>query len=233
MLAIAQLQRLLWREMTDDGGVLSPSPRLEAAFFSAPRHQFIGRYRTWYNQRWRYGDLDEIYSDVSLILVGDDNHAVISSASQPSYVLSLVDALDIQPGHRVLEIGSGCGWLCAVMGHLAGPEGRVTGIEILPELAQQSRDNLAELRNITIHCGDGRDGFEPSAPYDRVICTAAMTDVSGELLAQTAPGARLMLPISTGDATRCAVRLFEQTGNELKRIGEREGFFVPLVAAAL
>ena len=227
--AIDQMQRRLWREMVSEKGALrAPSTVIESAYFATPRHRYVSTYRTWDNPRWRAGDLGEVYSDNSLILVGDENAGAISSASQPSFILSLVDSLDIRPGHRILEIGSGCGWLVAIMAHLAGPDGRVYGVEILPELVRQSRQNLAEIRTATIHCADGRDGFPPSAPYDRIISTAAMPTIPPALLDQTAPGARLLLPIATGEATRCNVVLYERVSGGLAVIKAQDGYFVPL-----
>jgi protein-L-isoaspartate(D-aspartate) O-methyltransferase len=230
-LAIAQYQRRLWEDMQKEKGALrDSSPRLEAAYYATPRHQFIRHYRTWLNPQWRSGDLDEIYSDTSLILAGDDNASVVSTASQPSYVLDLVDSLDIRPGDRVLEIGSGCGWLLAVMAHLTGPTGRATGIEILPQLARQSRESLAHLRNVTVHAGDGKGGLPELAPFDKVIATAALATIPAALLDQTAPGARLLLPIACGDETRCDVNLYERAaGRGLVPLDSRQGFFVPMV----
>lgn len=229
-LAIAQYQRQLWREMQNEAGALrAPSSRLEAAFFATPRHRFVDRYRTWNDPRWRSGDLNEIYTDDSLILAGNENSAVLSSASQPSYVLSLVDALDIQPGHRILEIGSGCGWLLAIMAQLAAPDGHVSGVEIIPELVRQSRRNLAEISIANVHNADGRDGFAPSAPYDRIISTASMTTIPAALLSQTEPGALLLLPISTGITTQCNVTLYKRIASDLLAIETREGYFVPLI----
>lgn len=230
-LAIDQLQRQLWQAMTgDDGSLRNPPRALERAFFATPRHRFVQRFRTYENPLWRTPaeDLAGVYVDDALFLVADER-GVHSTASSPGFILSLVQTLDIQPGHRVLEIGSGCGWLVAVMAHLAGPDGRVYGIEILPELVRGSRTNLIEIRNTTIHCGDGREGFAPGAPYDRVIATAAMPTIPITLLQQTKPGARLLLPIAHGEAPRCAVALYERTDEGLATIEAREGYFVPMV----
>jgi protein-L-isoaspartate(D-aspartate) O-methyltransferase len=232
-LAISAYQRQLWRDMTTGEGVLrNASAALQAAYFATPRHRFVSTYRTWHNREWRSGDLAEIYSDDSLILVGDDNGAVISSASQPSYVLSLVQWLDVKPGNRVLDIGSGCGWLSAVMAWLVGPLGAVTGVEILPGLAAASRRNLEGVGNVEIITGDGMAGYAPRAPYDRIIATAGMPIIPGALAAQTAPGARLVLPIATGEATRCAVTLFERSAEGLEQIEARDGYFVPIASVS-
>jgi protein-L-isoaspartate(D-aspartate) O-methyltransferase len=91
------------------------------------------------------GQLADIYSDAVMIHVDAAGERLPSTNSQPSYVLWLLDQLDPRPGQRLLEIGSGSGWLAAVMAELVGKGGRVTGMEIIPELAAQSQADLRRL----------------------------------------------------------------------------------------
>ena len=91
------------------------------------------------------GELTDIYSDAIMIHVDAAGERLPSTNSQPSYVLWLLDLLDLRPGQRVLEIGSGSGWLAAVMARLVGKSGHVTGMEIIPELAAQSQADLGRL----------------------------------------------------------------------------------------
>lgn len=220
--------------MTQGEGVLrDPSPAIEAAFFAVPRHRFVQRFRTWNDPTWRTVEYAEVYTDEPIILAAGDGAAVASTCSMPSYILALVQWLDVRPGHRVLEIGSGCGWLAAVLGHLAGPAGHVVGVEFLADLAEASRRNLADIANVEIITGDGAAGYEPGAPYDRVIATAGMREIPGALMRQTKPGALLLLPIRTDPPTSaCIVRLFERIKDGLECVGERPGFFVPMQEAA-
>ena len=136
MQTVKQYQQALWQEILAGGALTGPAVAIRDAFFATPRHHFIGRYRTWHDPAWRSGDLAEIYRDISLILCGDDNTQVASSCSQPSYILGLAEWLDVRAGHSVLEVGSGSGWLVAILAYLVGPAGRVTGVEIIPELAE-------------------------------------------------------------------------------------------------
>lgn len=224
-------QQRLWRDMLARDALVAPSPALEAAYFATPRHRFIDRFRTWHNPVWRTGPLDDIYDDNSLILAGDSNDDVLSTCSMPSFILGLVDWLGIEPGHRVLEIGSGCGWLVAIMAHLAGERGHVTGVELIADLAKASRQALAGY-DVTIHAGDGSAGFPANAPYDRVIFTAAIAEIPPAFVGQMRLGGRLLAPIRMEEGgTAASVELFERREDGFVSIGSRPGFFVPLRAA--
>ena len=208
-----------------------PWEKVEKDYVFDPRHHFIGRYRTWHDPAWRSGDLTEIYRDISLILCGDDNAQVASSCSQPSYILGLTEWLDVQARHRVLEVGSGSGWLVAILAYLVGPAGRVTGVEIIPELAELSRAHLTGVMHAHIHTGDGSAGFAGDAPYDRVIFTAAQKALSPALQAQVRLGGLVLAPILTpesDEATKASVHLYKRTSSGIVLIGERPGYFVPL-----
>src|SRR5688572_33366305 len=91
----------------------------------------------------------------------------------------MLDLLDVQPGHRVLEIGAASGWNAGMLGHLAGPTGRVTAVEIVPELAAMAERQLAAagIRNVRVALGDGGGGWAEDAPYDRVIYTTSSPDL--------------------------------------------------------
>ena len=211
---------------------------LKAAVLATPRHRFVHRFRLPREDVLNDFDaeparhLAAIYSDQVLVHVDDAGEALASTNSQPSYILSLLDMLKLQPGHRVLEIGAGSGWLVALMAHLVGPQGHVTGVEILADLAALSRLDLAALglANVTIHAGDGTHGCAAGAPYDRVIITAATWDVPVALLDQVAEGGLLVIPIAQrgGD---CQVTLLRRTGNHLRAERSVLGFFVDLVGA--
>ncbi len=70
------------------------------------------------------------------MLYGEDDSNVLSTISQPSFVLRMLDMLQLRPGHRVFELGAGSGWNAALMGHLVGPEGQVFSLELIPEVAR-------------------------------------------------------------------------------------------------
>ena len=147
-----------------------PAP-IRDAVQAEPRHRFVHRYRVGDGPLRDFADhptrhLATIYSDQVLRHVAADGVPLPSSNSQPSYILWLLHLLDLQPNHRVLEIGSGSGWLAAVMAHLVGPRGHVTGIEIITDLAAQSQADLAaaNLENVTILAQDGTTRVTRPAP---------------------------------------------------------------------
>ena len=231
MQTVKQYQQALWQEILAGGAIAAPAAAIRDAFFATPRHHFIGRYRTWHDPAWRSGHLAEVYRDISLILCGDDNTQVASSCSQPSYILGLAEWLDVRAGHRVLEVGSGSGWLVAILAYLVGPAGQVTGVEIIPELAKSSRAHLAGVGHAHIHTGNGSAGFAGDAPYDRVIFTAAQKALSPALHAQVRTGGVVLAPIlapEPDEATKASVHLYKRTSSGMMLIGERPGYFVPL-----
>src|SRR5213080_3147334 len=130
--------------------------------------------------------------------------------SQPYIVAAMTAALHLQPGDRVLEIGTGCGYQAAVLSRLAK---EVFTIERRPELASTASATLTRLgyANAHVHCGDGTLGLPELAPFDAVLVAAAAPRVPQPLLAQLAEGGRLILPV--GDAEHQELRLIEKRGD--------------------
>ncbi len=116
--------------------------------------------------------------------------------SQPYVVAVMTEALALEPGDHVLEIGTGSAYQAAVLAQLVK---RVTTIEIVPELAQEAGERLAALgyENVEVVTGDGFAGWPPHAPYDAIIVTAAPAEVPPPLLEQLAVGGRLVIPVGT------------------------------------
>ena len=154
-----------------------------------------------------------------------------SSNSQPSYVLFLLHLLGLEQGQAVLEIGSGSGWLAAIMARLVGPEGRVTGIELIPDLAAQSRTDLAALGldNVQIITGDGTRGHADNTPYDRAMVTAATWTVPAALRDQIAESGRILVPVELRSGDGCDVTVFRRQGAALVAERAVPGWFVPLL----
>jgi protein-L-isoaspartate O-methyltransferase len=102
----------------------------------------------------------------------------------------------LSAGDNVLEIGAGTGWNSALMGHIVGSKGTVTTIDLDSDTAAFARENQARagVSNVEVICGDGGLGFEARAPYDGMIVTAQMPDVTPHLVRQLCPGARLVVP---------------------------------------
>jgi protein-L-isoaspartate(D-aspartate) O-methyltransferase len=117
--------------------------------------------------------------------------------SQPYVVAAMIEALAIKPSDRVLEVGSGSGYVLAILAEMLPITATVRGIEIIPELARRARHTLAELgyTNVEIREGDGSDGWPEAAPFDAILVSAAPREVPHALLEQLAPGGRLVLPV--------------------------------------
>jgi len=119
--------------------------------------------------------------------------------SAPHMVAIMAEALEAQPGMRVLEVGGGSGWHAAVIAGLVGPGGRVISVERVDELAQQARENLqaagyAGLVEVVV--GDGSVGHKSGAPYDRISVAAAAPRVPGSLVDQLSRNlGRLIVPV--------------------------------------
>lgn len=95
----------------------------QKAYLATPRHLFIKRYREWGMKDWNEVNEDnlkshlaKLYEDKALVLFGDDRYNVPSTISQPSFVLRMLDMLQLEPGQKVFELGAGSGWNAALIG---------------------------------------------------------------------------------------------------------------------
>jgi protein-L-isoaspartate(D-aspartate) O-methyltransferase len=120
------------------------------------------------------------------------------SISQPFVVALMTHLLQVQPDDRVLEIGTGSGYQAAVLSVLAR---EVYSVEIVPELGIKAAETMSRLgyANVATRIGDGYQGWDEHAPYDRIIVTAAPNHVPPALVAQLKPGGRLVIPIASAD----------------------------------
>jgi len=116
--------------------------------------------------------------------------------SQPYIVAFMTQALEPSPEHRVLEIGTGSGYQAAILGELVKD---VYTIEIVPELAERSRQRLEELgyKNVHVRAGNGYLGWPEHAPFDRIIVTAAPESVPPALVEQLRVGGLMAIPVGT------------------------------------
>lgn len=219
--------------------------RFRHAVATTPRHLFVHRFRISggpLRARDDEGslrdadaeiDLADIYSDAVMTHVDAAGERLPSTNSQPSYVLWLLHLLDLQPGQRVLEIGSGSGWLAAIMGRLVGESGQVTGIEVIPELAAQSRADLAGLGigNVSVLAIDGANGHPAGAPFHHAMITAGVWDLPVALFDQIADGGCVLVPIELrGGGCHVAVLRRGPAGFVAERAVP--GWFVPLLGPA-
>ncbi|WP_199849434.1 protein-L-isoaspartate O-methyltransferase [Blastococcus sp. Marseille-P5729] len=116
--------------------------------------------------------------------------------SQPTTVLRMLELLDVHPGHRVLDIGSGSGWTTAVLSRLVGESGTVIGVELEPALVSMGRENLGIRANARIEeAHDGVFGWPQAAPYDRILVSAMAEELPADLIDQLADGGLVVVPI--------------------------------------
>ena len=180
------------------------SKATQKAYLETPRHQFVRRYRQWGVKEWNEvneNNLEEhlatLYSDRALVLFGDDDNDVPSTISQPSFVLRMLDMLQLAQGQRVFELGAGSGWNATLMGNLVGPEGSVYSLELIPDAARNAAANVHRLGidNVKVIEGDGGEGYAAGAPYDRAIFTAGAYDLPRPLFEQIKEGGLLLIVI--------------------------------------
>ncbi len=119
--------------------------------------------------------------------------------SQPFIVALMTDLLDPEPGDRVLEVGTGCGYQAAVLAQLVAV---VYSVEFLSGLARSAESRLRELGydNVHVRAGDGCAGWPEQSPFDGILVTAGATRVPEALAEQLAPGGRLVIPVGGGRA---------------------------------
>lgn len=180
------------------------SEATQKAYLAIPRHQFVKRYRQWATKEWHEVNEDNLeehlamlYADRPLILSGNDDEDVLSTISQPSFVLRMLDMLQLERGHRAFELGAGSGWNAALMGDLVGPEGYVYSLELLPEVARTAAATIEArgIKNVKVIEADGGEGYEAGAPYDRAIFTAGAYDLPHHFLEQMKEGGLLLIVI--------------------------------------
>ena len=166
-------------------------PRVMSALRDVPRHLFLPGV-----------PLDEVYADEAIVTKRDDDGLPVSSSSQPALMALMLDQLDLKPGHRVLEIGAGTGYNAALIAHIVGQDGLVVTVDLDEDLTEAAREHLAAAGypQVLVRTGDGADGYQEQAPYDRIIATVALSDLPPAWLRQVAPGALIVLPFDVRGA---------------------------------
>lgn len=147
--------------------------------------------------------------------------------SQPYTVAFMLELLEPCEGQKILDIGSGSGWVSALLANIAGPLGKVYAIERIEELLEFSRENLKKYnyKNLKIILGDGYKGYKKEAPFDRIHVAAAARSVPKALKDQLAIGGKMVIPTKKND-----IRLIEKISKTKYTERIYPGFvFVPLI----
>ena len=128
------------------------------------------------------------------------------SVSQPFVVALMCEAACLEPKDRVLEIGAGSGYSCAILSRLVH---RVWTLERSPRLARFAGSRIAELglANVTVLRSDGTGGWPPAAPYDAILVTGSGLRIPETLKQQLAIGGRLVMPVGTPEGPQTLMRL--------------------------
>jgi len=191
------------RFLTDD--------RVETAFRNIPRHVFVPE-----------SEIDCAYYNEPLPIMKNQ------TISQPAVVSRMTEWLDVKNGQNVLEIGTGSGWQSGILSYLVG-NGTVYSIERHPQLVKFAQENLKKLKieNVHVVLGDGSIGYPKAAPYDRIIITAACTEVPLPLLEQLNENGLLLAPV--GDTSQSLI-LLQKTSKGIVEIKNQPNYvFVPLL----
>lgn len=204
-------RKLMVRRLTETGYI--SSMRVAKAMEIVERHRFLPA-----------GLHGEAYLDTPLH-IGEGQ-----TISAPHMVAMMAEALDLRPGHKVLEVGGGSGYHAAVMAELVRPEGRVYSMERLPGLAERARTSLAECGYsslVEVIVGDGTRGLPEKAPFDRISIAAAAPYVPEPLQQQLADGGKLLLPV--GGRYYQQLVLVTRRGGQFSKKDLGGCVFVPLI----
>lgn len=141
----------------------------------------------------------------------------------------MLEQLQIEPGHRVLELGAGTGYNAALMAAIAGKAGHVTTIDVDDDLVDNARKHLAaaDITGVNVILADGALGHPEAAPFDRVIATVGAFEVPTAWLEQLAPGGRLVVPVRLAGAASRSI-IFERDGDGWVSRGSEMAVFMPL-----
>ena len=185
-----------------DLGALRSGP-IVAAFRTVPRHVFVPNVPP-----------EVAYIDDVVLMKSDAIGAAISTVSQPAVVAMMLEQAAIEPGARVLEIGSG-GYNAALMSELAGPHGSVTTLDIDPDVTERARRTLTEAgySPVRVVRADGEFGCPESAPYDLILITVTAGDIAPAWFDQLGADGRLVVPLRLRGQTRSIA--FDKTGDHL------------------
>lgn len=201
---VSALHQVLIDKLKSEGHIRTP--RVEAAFRAVPRHLFLPGVA-----------LDEVYRD-KVIIIKRLNGLPASTSSQPAAMAIMLEQLQLEPGHRILEIGAGSGYNAALMAHIVGNTGHVITVDIDEDLVEGAREHLAGagFGQVQVVCSDGGFGYPSVAPYDRIILTVGAWDIAPAWREQLKPGGRLLLPLSIRGVQRTVA--FEHADSHLASV---------------
>lgn len=162
-------------------------PQVAEALLAVPRHLFLPD-----------APLEQVYSDESVAVKTDLRGDATCSDTMPSMVAHLLQQLSLKRGQNVLHIGTGTGYVSALIAYLIGrEEGTITTIEIDRDIAKEAEMNLVKngYSMVKVVNADGAEGYAPRAAYDRIVATCGVWDIPPAWVKQLKPEGRLIVPI--------------------------------------
>ena len=164
--------------------------------------------------------VEEVYEDYALPLGYEQ------TVSQPTTVAFMLDLLVPQKGDKVLDVGSGSGFVTALLAHIVGESGYVIGVERVQELVKLGQENLSkyDFKNAEIKQAGKELGLQEEAPFDKILVSAAAEEVPKELLRQLKVGGVMVVPIYDNI---WQVRKISEENIDIKKFERFE--FVPLI----
>ncbi|MDP2666047.1 MAG: protein-L-isoaspartate(D-aspartate) O-methyltransferase [Candidatus Diapherotrites archaeon] len=207
----SEARATLVKKLEGEGVLLTPS--ILQAFRQVPRELFISPPHR-----------RQAYEDMALPL------APRQTISQPYTIAVMLEFLSPQPGESILEIGSGSGYVLALLSQIVGLQGKVFGVELNPETVEGSEGVLKALKinNVEVKAGDGKEGWPEKAPFDRILVSAACTHLYPAWETQLVPRGTIVAPIG-GAAAQHLVKARKTNGTIQEEVCPKGLFvFVPL-----
>ena len=180
--------------------------RVEHAMQNVPRHVF---------GHWL--SLETVYGRGAFELPGATQNTM-STISDPAAVALMLEPLELQPGHRVLEIGAGTGYNAALIADIVGPSGHVTTVDIEPYVVTAAKTNLRAtgFDHVEVILGDGGFGLGKNAPFDRITATVGVWEIPLEWFDQLAPNGKIAAPVHiAGEPHEHVYMVLEREGEHL------------------
>ena len=214
----AQLRDRVVDELIANGDIVSK--RVESVMRQVPRHLFVPE-----------ATMEAAYNAFSAVVIKKNTDGgAVSSVSAPQIQAMMLEQASVQPGMRVLEVGSG-GLNAAYLAELVGPGGEVTTVDIDPDVTARTERMLAAngYPQVRAVLADAANGVPQHAPYERIIITAGAWDVPPVWIEQLTEDGRLVVPLRMKNLTRSVG--FQRTGDHLTSTSSRICGFVPMQGA--
>lgn len=154
--------------------------------------------------------------------------------SQPLTVAFMLELLQAKLGDKVLDVGSGSGWTCAILAEIVGEQGKVYGIERILDLKEFAENNISKYNFIDkgivqLFCSDGYQGLPDLEPFDKIIVAAAAKEIPEQLLKQLKVNGRIVLPVGKQFMSQDIVVIDKVSDKEYKEKRYPGFIFVPLI----